>query len=56
MEDIKKNLPADNEENKELLKIIGDISTVAGFADNTIEMVIKSEESWLKTNFLKLFK
>ncbi|MFC3811156.1 GbsR/MarR family transcriptional regulator [Lacihabitans lacunae] len=56
MEEIKKNLPADNEENKELLKIIGDISTVAGFADNTIEMVIKSEESWLKTNFLKLFK
>lgn len=56
MEEIKKNLPADNEENKELLKIIGDISTVAGFADSTIEMVIKSEESWLKTNFLKLFK
>jgi DNA-binding transcriptional regulator GbsR (MarR family) len=56
MEEIKKNLPADNEDNKELLKIIGDISTVAGFADNTIEMVIKSEESWLKTNFLKLFK
>ncbi len=56
MEEIKKNLPADNEENQELLKIIGDISTVAGFADNTIEMVIKSEESWLKTNFLKLFK
>jgi DNA-binding transcriptional regulator GbsR (MarR family) len=56
MEEIKKNLPADNEDNKELLKIIGDISTVAGFADNTIEMVIKSEESWLKTNFIKLFK
>jgi DNA-binding transcriptional regulator GbsR (MarR family) len=56
MEEIKKNLPADNEDNKELLKIICDISTVAGFADNTIEMVIKSEESWLKTNFLKLFK
>ena len=56
MDEIKKGLPADSEENKELLKIIADINTVAGFADNTIEMVIKSEESWLKTNFLKLFK
>ncbi len=56
MDEIKKGLPADSEENKELLKIIADINTVAGFADSTIEMVIKSEESWLKTNFLKLFK
>ena len=56
MDEIKKGLPADSEDNKELLKIIADINTVAGFADSTIEMVIKSEESWLKTNFLKLFK
>ncbi len=56
MDEIKKGLSADSEENKELLKIIADINTVAGFADSTIEMVIKSEESWLKTNFLKLFK
>lgn len=56
MDEIKKGLPADSEENKELLKIIAGINTVAGFADSTIEMVIKSDESWLKTNFLKLFK
>lgn len=56
MDEIKKGLPADSEENKELLKIIAGINTVAGFADSTIEMVIKSEESWLKANFLKLFK
>jgi DNA-binding transcriptional regulator GbsR (MarR family) len=56
LEDIKKGLAADSDEHRELLKIVNDIGTVAGFADNTIEMVIKSEESWLKTNFLKLFK
>lgn len=56
LDDIKKGLTADSDEHKELLKIVNDIGTVAGFADNTIEMVIKSEESWLKTNFLKLFK
>jgi DNA-binding transcriptional regulator GbsR (MarR family) len=56
VEEIKKGLSAGNEENKDFLKIVNDIGLVAGFADNTIEMVIKSEESWLKTNFLKLFK
>ncbi len=56
IEDIKKNIEPTSEENKEFLKIINDISVVTGFANSTIEMVIKSEDSWLKTNFLKLFK
>jgi DNA-binding transcriptional regulator GbsR (MarR family) len=56
MDEIKKHIKADSPENVEFMKIVNDISTVAGFADNTIEMVMKSEESWLTSNFLKLFK
>lgn len=56
MEEIKKGIEPSSEENKEFLKIVNDISTVAGFADNTIQMVIKSDDNWLKTNFMKLFK
>jgi DNA-binding transcriptional regulator GbsR (MarR family) len=56
MEEIKKNILPNTDENKEFLKIVEDISSVVGFADNTIELVIKSEDSWLKTNFMKLFK
>jgi hypothetical protein len=29
---------------------------VAGFANSTIDMVIKSEDSWLVSTFQKLFK
>jgi DNA-binding transcriptional regulator GbsR (MarR family) len=56
MEEIKKNILPNTDENKEFLKIVEDISSVVGFADNTIELVIKSEDSWLKTNFMRLFK
>ncbi|NBA85166.1 transcriptional regulator [Emticicia sp. CRIBPO] len=55
IEDIKKSVVPDTVEKTEFLKIVGDIGVVAGFADNTIESVLKSEESWLITNFLKLF-
>jgi DNA-binding transcriptional regulator GbsR (MarR family) len=55
IEDIKKSVVPDTVEKTEFLKIVSDIGVVAGFADNTIESVLKSEESWLITNFLKLF-
>ncbi|MGR3811740.1 GbsR/MarR family transcriptional regulator [Jiulongibacter sp. NS-SX5] len=56
MEDIKKELKGDTEEKKEVLRIIEDISNVTQFADSTMEAILKSEENWLLSNFLKVFK
>jgi hypothetical protein len=38
------------------LKVVDDIYAVAGFADNTLELVTKAEESWLTSTFMKMFK
>jgi DNA-binding transcriptional regulator GbsR (MarR family) len=56
IKDISNGLKPDNEEKKEVLKVIQEINTVANFADTTVESLLKSEESWLISNFLKLFK
>lgn len=56
MKEITNDLKPDTEEKKEVLKIIEDINTVASFADNTVDSLLKSEENWLISNFLKLFK
>jgi DNA-binding transcriptional regulator GbsR (MarR family) len=55
MDEIKNQYKSDTAEGKEFLKIVNDISSVTGFADNTLNAVVKSEENWLLTNFLKLF-
>lgn len=55
MDEIKNQFKSDTAEGKEFLKIVNDISSVTGFADNTLNAVVKSEENWLLTNFLKLF-
>ncbi len=55
MSDIKSQLEPDTLEKKEVLKIIEDISQVTNFAERTVDAVLKSEESWLVNNFLKLF-
>ncbi|UBM57966.1 transcriptional regulator [Marinilongibacter aquaticus] len=56
MEEIKSELAPDTQEKKEMLKIIEDIGKVTQFANDTIESVLKAEESWLLSNFLKIFK
>lgn len=56
MNDIKKELPADTEEKKEVLRIIDEISHVTEFADNTMDSILKADESWLLSSFLKLLK
>jgi DNA-binding transcriptional regulator GbsR (MarR family) len=56
MEDIKKSLKPDSEESRDVLKIVNDISSVANFANSSIDMVIKSDDNWLVSTFQKLFK
>jgi DNA-binding transcriptional regulator GbsR (MarR family) len=56
MEEIKKSLKPDSEESKDVLKIVNEISSVANFANSTLDMVIKSDDSWLVSTFQKLFK
>ncbi len=56
MREISNDLKPDTEEKKEALKIIEDINTVASFANNTVDSLLKSEENWLITNFMKIFK
>lgn len=56
MGEIKSNLKEDSDEKKELLKIVDDIQKVAGFTDNTIDNLLKAEETWLAQSFLKIFK
>lgn len=56
MEDIKSELKDNTVENKEFLKIVNDITQVTSFADNTVDKLLKAEEKWLISNFIKLFK
>ncbi len=56
MDEIQSQLKPDTDENKEVLKIIEDINRVTNFTNNTVQSVLKAEESWLINNFLKLFK
>ena len=55
MADIKNAIQPDTPEKRELLKIVNDISNVTEFADSTVEKLVKSEENWLLTSFMKAF-
>jgi DNA-binding transcriptional regulator GbsR (MarR family) len=50
-----KAINADSPEAVEFTKVIGNISRVATFADATAGAALKAEETWLLTNFVKLF-
>ncbi|MEZ0539754.1 GbsR/MarR family transcriptional regulator [Fibrella arboris] len=50
-----KAIQADSPEAAEFTKVIGNISRVATFADATANAALKAEETWLITNFIKLF-
>ena len=52
---IDSNLPLDTPENQEFMKIVKDISRVATFADTTMVTILKSDETWLMANLLKMF-
>lgn len=56
MDEIKQKLKPDTDEKKEILRIVQEIGQVTEFADKTVQSIIKSEESWLISNFLKIFK
>lgn len=45
----------DTPEAKEFQKVISGISNVAGFADSTLNAVVRAEESWLMGQFMKVF-
>lgn len=50
-----KNIRQDSPEAVEFTKVIGNISRVATFADATANAVLKAEETFLVTQFFKLF-
>lgn len=51
-----KNIPTDTPEAKEFHRVMTGLSNVVGFADNTLNAVIKAEENWLMSQFLKVFR
>ena len=50
-----KSIQTDSPEAAEFTRVIGNISRVASFADATANAALKAEETWLITNFLKMF-
>jgi DNA-binding transcriptional regulator GbsR (MarR family) len=55
MDEIQAQLLPNSPENKEVLQVISDISKITNFTNDTVNSVLKAEESWLINNFLKLF-
>ncbi|OIN60817.1 GbsR/MarR family transcriptional regulator [Arsenicibacter rosenii] len=55
LEELKK-VNTDTPEAEAFRKIVGDLSQVVGFADNTLNAVIKAEENWLMGQFLTFFR
>ncbi|UTA69669.1 GbsR/MarR family transcriptional regulator [Emticicia sp. 21SJ11W-3] len=55
MEELKEGIKPDSTEKEEFLKIVNDISTVTVFADNTMSSLLKADENWLVSNFIKVF-
>ncbi|GAB2579398.1 GbsR/MarR family transcriptional regulator [Spirosoma areae] len=51
-----KSIPTDTPEAEEFQRIMVGLSNVVGFADNTLNAVIKAEENWLMGQFLKVFR
>jgi DNA-binding transcriptional regulator GbsR (MarR family) len=56
IDDIKESLNDDSAEAQDLKKLVKEISQVAHFANSSLDLVIKSEESWLVSSIQKLFK
>lgn len=55
LNDLKK-VETDTPEAEAFHKVVSDLSNVVGFADNTLNAVIKAEENWLMGQFLKVFR
>ena len=51
-----KAIPADTPEAEEFHRVMTGLSSVVGFADNTMNAVIKAEENWLMGQFIKVFR
>jgi len=51
-----KTIPADTPESQEFQRVMTSLSDVVGFADNTLYAVIKAEENWLMSQFIKVFR
>lgn len=55
MNDISESIQPDSAEKEEFLKIVNDISKVTVFADTTLTSLLKADENWLISNFVKVF-
>jgi DNA-binding transcriptional regulator GbsR (MarR family) len=55
MADLKEGIKPDTAEKVEFLKIVNDISTVSVFADTTLTSLLKADENWLVSSFVKVF-
>lgn len=55
MTEIKENLQPDTEDKKEVLRIIGDIYKVTDFANSSVGVLLKADESWILNNILHAF-
>lgn len=55
MEEIQSSMEGDSVEKKEFLKIVEDINQVTSFANKTVDSILTAEESWLVSNFIKIF-
>ncbi|RIV18518.1 ArsR family transcriptional regulator [Fibrisoma montanum] len=51
-----KAIDASTPEAQEFRRVMEGLSSVVGFADNTLNAVIKAEENWLMSQFLKVFR
>ncbi|CCH55324.1 transcriptional regulator protein-like protein [Fibrisoma limi BUZ 3] len=51
-----KAIDATTPEAQEFKRVMEGLSSVVGFADNTLNAVIRAEENWLMSQFLKVFR
>lgn len=51
-----KTVDTSTPEGQQFLQVITDLSGVVNFADGTLNAVIKAEENWLVSQFMKVFK
>ena len=51
-----KTVDVSTPEGQQFLQVITDLSQVVNFADSTLNAVVKAEENWLISQFLKVFR
>ncbi|MVM34696.1 transcriptional regulator [Spirosoma sp. HMF4905] len=51
-----KMISTDTPEAQEFQRVMEGLSSVVGFADSTLNAVIKAEENWLMSQFIKVFR